>query len=289
LDDVTVIMGGARVIESLARLREHVDLTQYRVVELCVAGDRCAAITSEVLPTNGKRISTSVAALELTRKAGGWRISRFFGVTHAKGGEDYLQNFMRQHGGERIRIGDPNAPADASATPPPPSRVTTKPGEYPITAGLKLVIAQNEGGVLDKHPITDAELVWQKPGEEKPSEIYDIRLSEGLPYAIGWREDGSALWVSCGAKLGSGADERITRYLRIFTVQGPGDVDESMMDFDDVMSGKAGNVLPEEVRRVFETLDAPAPEPKASATSKVEDAEEKKMLEDDLAGLEWGE
>jgi hypothetical protein len=61
------------------------------------------------------------------------------------------------------------------------------------------------------------------------------------------------LWVNCGS-LGRGADKKITRYLRILTIRGPGEIDENTADIgesegDDL---KLQPAVPDEVRRAFE-------------------------------------
>jgi hypothetical protein len=110
-------------------------------------------------------------------------------------------------------------------------------------------------------------------------------LSDGLPYAVAWREGGTVLWVSCGAKLGKGADERVSRYLRILTVRKPGEVDEVTVDLDDKEAMKA-QAMPDEVRRRLESLDAPPP------GSAVKDDELKALTWhqfDQMPGKHWRE
>jgi hypothetical protein len=114
----------------------------------------------------------------------------------------------------------------------PTKRAATQPGTYSIKPGLSLVIAESPRGKLDRSPTIEAQLIWQQPGETKPSHTHDIRLSEGMPYAIAWREDGEVFWVRCSAKLGSGTDERVNHYLRVLTVRAPGEVDEKMADLE---------------------------------------------------------
>lgn len=138
------------------------------------------------------------------------------------------------------------------STPSP--RMATKPGTYEITEGLKLVITQSESSGRAKTPDIEGQLIWQPHGEQKPTGTYPFSLSNGLPYAVAWREDGTMLWVTCAAKLGSGADERITRYLRVLTVRGPGNVDESKLNFEDLSSSPSAKALPDEFRRLFESL-----------------------------------
>ncbi len=128
--------------------------------------------------------------------------------------------------------------------PKPTKRAATQPGTFPVKPGLTLVIAERPRGQLDRAPIVEAQLVWQEPDEAGPSDTYDIRLSEGMPYAIGWREDGEVFWVRCSAKMGSGEDERVNHYLRVLTVRGPGDVEETMTDLEDPPADVPEDLLP---------------------------------------------
>jgi hypothetical protein len=97
------------------------------------------------------------------------------------------------------------------------------------------------------------------PGEPKPSATYDIPLSDGLAYVVGWQENGEVLWVSCGAELGSGADKHVSRYLRTLAIQGPGKVEEQSMQAEAAKPGstdyEAYRAVPEAVRKAFEALD----------------------------------
>jgi WD40 repeat protein len=149
---------------------------------------------------------------------------------------------------------DPDETSLQQTSPAPATRVTTKPGTYDITPGLKLVITQ---GGTPEQPASEqsvvAELIWQTPDELKPSATYDIPVSDGLPYVIAWQEDGNVLWVNCGS-MGSGADKTIVRYLRILTVRGPGEIDESTAELGeaDGDDAKVQRRVPDEVRRAFE-------------------------------------
>jgi tRNA A-37 threonylcarbamoyl transferase component Bud32/tetratricopeptide (TPR) repeat protein len=165
---------------------------------------------------------------------------------------------------------------------PNTTRVATAVGTYEIAKGLRLEISQAQPDTEDKTPRIDAQLLWHPPGEPEPTDEHHLQLSDGLPYAVAWREGGSVLWVSCGAKLGKGADERISRYLRILTVRKPGEVDEVMVDLDDKEAMKA-QVIPDEVKRVFEALDAP----QRPQTSPPSTSLQGRMKDEDLKALTW--
>jgi len=79
-----------------------------------------------------------------------------------------------------------------------------------------------------------------------------VALSEGAPFAVGWRADGKVLWVACGG--GDGTDNSI-RYIRKLTLAGPGDVDEQSWDAREKHDFGG---LPVELRRVFDAFIAPA-------------------------------
>jgi uncharacterized protein (TIGR03067 family) len=132
------------------------------------------------------------------------------------------------------------------------TRVATKPGTYDIKPGLKLIITQ---GGTEELPASEqsvmAELIWQTEDNLKPTGTYEIAVSDGLPYVIAWQEGGNVLWVNCGSK-GLGADKTIVRYLRIFTVRGPGEIDETTGELGetDGDSAEAQRRVPKEVRQI---------------------------------------
>ena len=108
-------------------------------------------------------------------------------------------------------------------------------------------------------PSVTAELVWQAEGESKPSETYDIQLSDGLPYAVAWRTGGDVLWISCGTTEGDGEAKNAIRYLRVLTIRAPGDVEERPVRLDQPDDAPANRdvqkAVPADVRRAFEALE----------------------------------
>ncbi|MBI1839756.1 MAG: hypothetical protein HYR88_02750 [Verrucomicrobia bacterium] len=142
----------------------------------------------------------------------------------------------------------------------PTTRIVTKPGTYDIKPGLKLVIADgnDEKKSATKRSVA-AELIWQAEGETQPSATYGVPLSNGLPYGVAWQEDGKALWISCGAQLGSGVHKHIDRYLRILAIRSPGDVEERTIPTGqpdaDAADQETYHAVPEDIRRSFEALD----------------------------------
>ena len=156
---------------------------------------------------------------------------------------------------------------------PVEENVGTKPGSYDLPQDVKLVITETLPQKADTGPVIDAKVLW--PGyKTKPSESHELRVSEGLPFAIAWSADGSIFWVTCSAKLGSGKDERVRHYLRILTVSGPGVVDEEWKDFDELDTATA-NKLPRALRDMF----SPKPTTTLQGT----------MNDDDLKQLSWHE
>ena len=156
---------------------------------------------------------------------------------------------------------------------PVTDKVATKPGSYDLPQDMKLIITETLPGKADTGSIIEAKLLW--PGNQtKPSDSYELRVSEGLPYAIAWSADASILWVTCSAKLGSGKDERVRRYLRILTLRGPGEVDEELKDYDEVDAATL-RTLPQAMRDLFSK----------TTTTTLQGA----MSDDDLKQLSWHE
>jgi uncharacterized protein (TIGR03067 family) len=162
---------------------------------------------------------------------------------------------------------------------PTVTRVATKPGTYDIKPGLKLVITQ---GGTEELPASEqsvmAELIWQTEDHLKPSGTYEIAVSDGLPYVIAWQENGNVLWVNCGSK-GRKSDKTTVRYLRILTVRGPGEIDESTGELgeSDSDSAEAQRRVPDEVRKIFFQEVGKAESDRSSETIAVE--EDTKSLE----------
>ena len=168
----------------------------------------------------------------------------------------------------------------SSSTPPPtPTRVTTKPGTFEIAKGLKLVIEETEGGQMDPKPFVDALLVWESKDDPDRPETYDFRLSEGLPFVIGWNADGTSLWVICGVEI-NGKEKK--GYMRILSVNGPGDVAENMVEIDSGSKNTGQPMLPDDVLRVFESLGRAQPQSTPSSTTIAGT-----MNDNDLKNLPW--
>ncbi|MDZ4405188.1 protein kinase [Prosthecobacter sp.] len=160
---------------------------------------------------------------------------------------------------------------------PVAKNVATQTGSYELPQDLKLVITEAKRGKADEGPIIDAQLVWGPSYTSKPGQSHEFRLSEGHSWAVAWSADGMILWVTCSTKLGSGKDERIARYLRILTVEGLGEVDEELTDFDKVNSNTR-NRLPKAMQAMF----PPTP---GTATTTIQGT----MNDDDLKKLSWHE
>ena len=111
-------------------------------------------------------------------------------------------------------------PVKESAKPAAAPRAATKPGSYDIKPGLTLVIANDDGAAS-----VGARLIWQAQGQPPSSASQNIPLSNGMPYAVVWREGGDVLWVSCGSKEGS-ADGKVMSYLRTVIIRGPANIDD---------------------------------------------------------------
>ncbi|MBL9132059.1 MAG: hypothetical protein JNG86_12725 [Verrucomicrobiaceae bacterium] len=95
-----------------------------------------------------------------------------------------------------------------------------------------------------------------------------------MPYAIAWSADGRTLWVTCSARLGTGKDERITRFLRILTLSSPGVVDEELKDAGELDAATLRS-LPQALR------DIVSPQPTTTLQGT--------MSDDDLKQLAWHE
>ncbi|MCC6884431.1 MAG: hypothetical protein IT576_19890 [Verrucomicrobiales bacterium] len=155
---------------------------------------------------------------------------------------------------------EPDVPGQSVQNMVPDASLATKPGSYDIKPGLKLVItAHQDEKKPASQPSVTAELVWQAEGESKPSETYDIQLSDGLPYAVAWRTGGDVLWISCGTTEGDGEAKNAIRYLRVLTIRAPGDVEERPVRLDQPDDAPANRdvqkAVPADVRRAFEALE----------------------------------
>ncbi|MGD9747251.1 MAG: protein kinase [Verrucomicrobiales bacterium] len=153
----------------------------------------------------------------------------------------------------------PGWPVASAYSAVPTTRFVSKPGSYDIKPGLKLVITESKDETRPgEKPSVAAELVWEWQGDPKLSGIYEISLSDGLPYAVAWRAGSNALWVSCGTTMGTGIEKKTLRYLRILTIRGPGDVEERPVRLDqlddDPASQDVHGAVPADVRRAFEAL-----------------------------------
>ncbi|KAF0175645.1 MAG: Serine/threonine protein kinase [Limisphaerales bacterium] len=155
--------------------------------------------------------------------------------------------------GDDLRRGDVSAKpkAGAGANLPAATRVATTEGKYDLAGGVTLVITAKlpPRGKGPKH--FDGRLDWPKSATNPKAESFDVALSEGAPFAVGWRADGQVLWVACGG--GDGTDNSI-RYIRKLTIAGPGDVGEQSWNARE--KGDFGG-LPAELRRVFDAFIAP--------------------------------
>jgi hypothetical protein len=155
--------------------------------------------------------------------------------------------------GDDLRRGDAQVkPKDgAGANLPAAPHVATGEGKYELSSGATLVITAKPPprGTGGKH--FDGRLDWPKSATNPKAESFDVALSEGAPFAVGWRADGKVLWVACGAGTGTTND---MRYVRKLTIAGPGDVDEQSWDAREKHDFGG---LPAELRRVFDAFIAP--------------------------------
>lgn len=135
---------------------------------------------------------------------------------------------------------------------PVAENIATTPGSYKLPNDLTLVIEEESSGRSEKGPFIGTELVWGPSYTSNPDQTHCIRLSEGQPWAVTWSADGTTLWVTCSAQLGSGKDERISRFLRVLTVREPGDVDEQTEDYDEV-DETTRRRLPKAMQDLFST------------------------------------
>jgi serine/threonine protein kinase len=163
---------------------------------------------------------------------------------------------MREHYQKHVRW-QRKAAADAKEPQGPypvaarATNIATAEGKYLLANGATLVItAKPARGTGPKHH--DGRLDWPKSATNPKAESFDMVLSEGAPFAVGWRADGQVLWVACGAGDGT---NNASRYVRKLTINGPGDVDEQSWDARE--KGDFGG-LPPELRRVFDAFIAPA-------------------------------
>ncbi len=156
--------------------------------------------------------------------------------------------------GDDLRRGDtPVKPKDgAGANLSAAPRVATTEGKYDLASGVTLVITAKPPRGTGGKPF-DGRLDWPKSATNPKAVSFDVALSEGAPFAVGWRADGHVLWVACGG--GDGTDNSI-RYVRKLTIAGPGNVDEQSWDAREKQDFGG---LPAELRRVFDTFIAPSP------------------------------
>ncbi|MFO1483197.1 MAG: protein kinase [Verrucomicrobiaceae bacterium] len=152
--------------------------------------------------------------------------------------------------------------------------VATKPGTYDLPQDVKLVITEAKPGKAENAPAIDAQLVWGPSYTSKQNRTFEFRVSEGRPFGITWSADGQILWVTCSAPLGAGKDERVTHFLRILTVRGPGEVDEEMKSRDEVDAATLRS-LPQALRDIFS----------AKPTTTLQGT----MSDDELKQLSWHE
>jgi tRNA A-37 threonylcarbamoyl transferase component Bud32 len=157
---------------------------------------------------------------------------------------------------------------------PATENVATKPGSHVLPQDVKLVITESKPGKAEDVHAIDAQLVWGPSYKSKPDQTYEFRVSEGMPYAIAWSADGRTLWVTCSARLGTGKDERITRFLRILTLSSPGVVDEELKDAGELDAATLRS-LPQALR------DIVSPQPTTTLQGT--------MSDDDLKQLAWHE
>jgi hypothetical protein len=158
-----------------------------------------------------------------------------------------------------------NRPATTSI----PGALATRPGSYDLPQDVRLVIAESAPAKADKGPIIDGQLIWGPSYASKREQYYNIKLSEGQPYAVAWSADGKTLWVTCAA--GSAKETPSIRYLRILSIRGPGDVEEEMKDFNQLDAITIGK-MPQAMRDIMNGRPIPETAPAPGASTSYSDA-----------------